>query len=83
MSKRGRNSKQSNTRKKIVYSLKTKIRHDSFRDPFWAETICMNTWTELRDFGYSEYGEFFSTTFIPDLDRGYVTSDSRGRGCMQ
>lgn len=53
--------------------------HDSMK----AETICLTTHTELRDIGYSMFGENFSCTFIPDVDRGYVLTDGYGRGAFQ
>jgi len=83
MSKHGRRNRKSENRRTIVYSLKTKIIHESRRDPIWAETICQTSHVELRDFGYEQFGEHFSTTFIPEVDNGYILSDSRGRGVFQ
>lgn len=82
MSKHKR-SPQAKTRQKIIYSLKTVIREQSFRDPIWAETICTTSHVTLRDLGYEMFGESFSCSFIPDVDQGYVLADSRGRGCDQ
>jgi len=83
MSKRGFRSKTSNTRRTIVYTLKTLINKEAKRDPIWAETVCVTSYETLREVGYTIYGETFSTTLIPDVDSGYVISDSRGRGCFQ
>lgn len=71
------------TKRNIVYSLKVKIQKEAKRDPIWAETICMTSHTELRNFGLELYKEFFCMAYIPDVDNGFVLSDSRGRGAFQ
>ena len=83
MSKRGFRSKTSNTRRNIVYALKTLINHEAKRDILWAETVCVTSHAELVKFGYTIFKEDFSTSFVPDVDCGYVLSDSRGRGAFQ
>jgi len=69
--------------RKIRYALKTLINHEAKRDMLWAETVCVTSRAELVKFGYTIFKEDFSTTLIPDVDSGYVISDSRGRGCFQ
>jgi len=83
MSKRGKRSQKAITRRKISYSLKTKIWHEAWHCPIWAETICVTSYSELVDFGYENFKENFSTTFIPDVDSGVVLADTRCRGAMQ
>ena len=83
MSKRGKPSKEKIKRRNIIYSLKTKINNESWRDTIWAETVCMTSHIELRDFGYETWGIDFSCSYIPCVDNGYILSDSRGRGVFQ
>jgi len=83
MSKRGKRSQKAATERKIRYTLKTLINHESFRDPICAETVCMTSHVALRDYGYTVFGEQFSTTFIPPVDRGYILASTRGDGAFQ
>ena len=75
--------KERTTRRNIVYALKTLINNEAKRDILWAETVCVTSHAELVKFGYTIFKEDFSTTLIPDVDCGYVLSDSRGRGAFQ
>ena len=71
------------TERKIRHTLKTYINHESFRDPICAETVCMTDHVTLRDYGYTVFGEHFSTEFIPPVDKGYILADTRARGIFQ
>ena len=71
------------TKRKIVWALKQKIQQEAFRDPIYAETVCLTSHVTLRNFGYEQFGEKFSTTFIPPVDRGYVLCDGYGTGVQQ
>ena len=68
------------TERKIRYTLKKIVNHESFRDPIRAETVCMTPHTELVNYGYKVFKEFFSTTFVPPVDKGIILNDSRGNG---
>ena len=86
MSKRGVRSQQAQkrqTERQIRYALKKIIQNESYRDPIWAETVCMTAHKNLIDFGYTLFKENFSTTYIPSVDKGDVLADSRGRGAFQ
>ena len=87
MSKRGKRSHQGNCNQKqrfntynIRQNLKTKINHESFRDPIRAETVCMTLHTELVTYGYNIFKEYFYPSIIPHVDKGTILVDSRGNG---
>ena len=43
----------------------------------------MTAHKNLVDYGYTNFKENFSTTYIPQVDKGDVLADSRGRGTFQ
>ena len=71
------------TKRKIRHELRSFINQMAWRDSMKAETVCLTSHVTLRDYGYSMFGEKFSTTFIPDVDMGYILTDSYGRGAFQ
>ena len=83
LSKRGIRSEKAQTHRKIVYTLKTRILQDAWHDNQIGETVCRTEHVTLRDLGYNIFGEHFSCSLIPDVDKGYVLSDCYGRGCFQ
>ena len=75
--------KERTSRRKIHYSLKTVILKEAWNDHYGAETVSRTAHQSLIELGYSLFKENFSTTFVPDIDCGFVLTDSRGRGAFQ
>ena len=70
-------------KRKIVRSIKTIIRREAWYCQTQAETICRSAHADLVNFGYDTYKHNFSTTYIPDVDKGTVLKDTRSRGAFQ
>ena len=81
--KRGNRSQKAKTRRNIIFTLKTKVWDTSFTDYFGAETISQISCSELISYGYEVYGPDFSCTYAPQVVRGEVMVESRGRGTFQ
>ena len=87
MSKRGNRSQQGNQNQKqrfdthhIRKSLKTKIDHESKFLKDRAESVCMTPHSKLVDYGYANFKEYFFPSICPNVDKGTILDDSRGRG---
>ena len=83
MSRRGRRSPEAQTRRKIKHQLTTIINQMAWHDSMKAETVCLTSHADLINYGYTQFKENFSITLVPDVDMGYVLTDSYGRGAFQ
>lgn len=90
MSRRGKRSQVALTRRKIRYTLKTKLLDDSWRDIRLGETVCLTTRQDLYQHGVTIFGEEFirieaemKVPFFEACDRGTILSDGYGRGALQ
>jgi hypothetical protein len=54
----------------------------SFQDPILAESICRVNREELLDYA-STLSLEVTVSDVPDIEKGLVLSDSRGRGSFQ
>ena len=67
------------------YAKKHIINH-SYHDVIWAETICTFDRVQVHNYIHVTYPELVDGVLlgdIPDIERGEVLVDSRGRGTFQ
>jgi len=79
---RGKRSQEAKIRR---YAKRYVLNH-SFHDVIWAETICIFDRVAVHNYIHVTYPELLDGVLlsdIPDIERGEVLVDSRGRGSFQ
>jgi len=73
-------------RRSLTAKLRRYVLRQGFHDVIWAETICRTDKTEIINYIhviYPDPNEGILISDIPDVEKGLVLTDSRGRGVFQ
>lgn len=79
---RGKRSRKAQLRRKSRQFI---LKH-AYHDVIWAETVCRSNRLEVINFltvEYSDRPEGLQVSQVPDIEKGEVLVDSRGRGSWQ
>jgi len=75
-------SHRRSPRAKLKQAVRQYIFRTSFQDPILAESICRVNREELLGYA-STLSLEVTVSDVPDIEKGLVLSDSRGRGSFQ